>query len=307
MSEQDFLPPGRAESDAGLSSAASGSGPTAGALLRQARQAQGLHLAALAASLKVPVYKLEALEQDRFDLLLDAVFIRALASGVCRLLKLDPEPILERLPSLSTVKVPPQNWGINEPFRTRNGGLGLPFLAQLSTPVILGGLGLLLGAIVLIFLPTIQQKVGQQADPVAGPSTVQDLPGNAQPAVSANPPDAVALAPAAAVASVPAPAALPASAPVLFAPATAGRASDASAAAIATFSATKASWVKVTDAKGAVVLGRTLQPGESENVSGALPFSVVIGRADAIQVQVRGQAFDVNAVAKNNVARFEVK
>jgi cytoskeleton protein RodZ len=90
-------------------------------------------------------------------------------------------------------------------------------------------------------------------------------------------------------------------------PATAGRASDASAAFVAVFSATKASWVKVTDAKGVVVLGRTLQAGESANVSGALPLSAVIGRADAIQVQVRGQAFDVNAVAKNNVARFEVK
>lgn len=304
MSEQDFLPPGRAESDAGLGSAASGSGPTAGALLRQARQAQGLHLAALAASLKVPVYKLEALEQDRFDLLLDAVFIRALASGVCRLLKLDPEPILERLPSLSTVKVPPQNWGINEPFRTRNSGLGLPFLAQLSTPVILGGLALLLGAIGLIFLPVMQEKAGRQVEPAAVPSTVQEMPGNFQPVVSANPPDAVAVAPTAAPASAPA---VPVSAPALVPPALADRASAASAAAIATLSATQASWVKVTDAKGAVVLGRTLQPGESVNVSGALPLSVVIGRADAIQVQVRGQAFDVNAVAKNNVARFEVK
>lgn len=314
MSEQDFLPPGRTESDASFGSAASGSGPTAGALLRQARQAQGLHLAALAASLKVPVHKLEALEQDRFDLLLDAVFIRALASGVCRLLKLDPEPVLERLPSLSTVKVPPQNWGINEPFRTRNGGLGLSFLAQLSTPVILGGIALLLGAIILIFLPVIQQKKAvQQADPVVSatgaPSAVQETPGNSQPAASANPPDAVALVPGAVVASAPASAALPASAPapVLVSPATAGRASDASAAFVAVFSATKASWVKVTDAKGVVVLGRTLQAGESANVSGALPLSAVIGRADAIQVQVRGQAFDVNAVAKNNVARFEVK
>jgi cytoskeleton protein RodZ len=41
--------------------------------------------------------------------------------------------------------------------------------------------------------------------------------------------------------------------------------------------------------------------------SGNLPLSVVLGRADAVQVQVRGQAFDVKALAKDNVARFEVK
>ncbi|MCX7256413.1 MAG: helix-turn-helix domain-containing protein [Polaromonas sp.] len=312
MSEQDFLPPGRAESGAGPNSVAPGSDATAGGLLRQARQAQGLHLAALAAALKVPVHKLEALEQDRFDLLLDAVFVRALASGMCRLLKLDPEPILARLPSASTVKAPPQNWGINEPFRGRSTGLGSFFPAQLSTPVILVGLALLLGAAALIFLPAMQQEKGgkQAADPgvsAGASSAVQDAAGNSQPAVSANPPEMVVLpASAAAAASAPVPAALPASAPASapVLPVTTGSASDTS---IATFSATKASWVKVTDAKGVAVLGRTLQPGESANVSGTLPFSVVIGRADAIQVQVRGQAFDVNAVAKNNVARFEVK
>lgn len=307
MSEQEFLPPGRAGSDTGLNSAASGSEPTAGTLLRQARQAQGLHLAALAASLKVPVYKLEALEQDRFDLLLDAVFVRALASGVCRLLKLDPEPILERLPSLNTVKAPPQNRGLNEPFRTRNGGLGSSFLSQLSKPVILGGLALLLGAVVLIFLPVIQQK---KSGPLTNQGTAVIQVPSAVPGVSVNPLPAritTGAMGAVPVASSPASATLPASAPAPALVPTTTASDAANAASVVTFSATKASWVKVTDAAGVAVLGRTLQAGESVSVSGALPLSVVIGRADAIQVQVRGQAFDLNAVAKNNVARFEVK
>ena len=38
---------------------------TAGALLRAAREASGLHIAALAVAMKVPVKKLEALEADR--------------------------------------------------------------------------------------------------------------------------------------------------------------------------------------------------------------------------------------------------
>jgi len=74
-----------------------------------------------------------------------------------------------------------------------------------------------------------------------------------------------------------------------------------------TFSAKGESWVKVTDAKGEVVLGRMLRSGESANASGALPLAVVVGRADAIQVMVRGQAFGMGGVTKNNVARFEVK
>jgi cytoskeleton protein RodZ len=54
---------------------------TAGAMLRKARMAAGLHVAALAVSMKVPVKKLEALESDRLDLLPDVAFVRALASS----------------------------------------------------------------------------------------------------------------------------------------------------------------------------------------------------------------------------------
>ncbi len=72
-------------------------GASAGTLLRQAREAAGLHVSSLAASLKVPVRKLEALEEDRYEELPDAVFVRALASSVCRTLKVDPAPVLQRL------------------------------------------------------------------------------------------------------------------------------------------------------------------------------------------------------------------
>ena len=48
------------------------SGSGAGALLRAARERQGLHIAALAAAIKVSQRKLEALEADRGDGLPDA-------------------------------------------------------------------------------------------------------------------------------------------------------------------------------------------------------------------------------------------
>ena len=64
-----------------------GSQPQDGsALLRQAREQAGVHVAALAVALKVPVRQLEALEQGRFDLLPDHTFARALAASVCRAL-----------------------------------------------------------------------------------------------------------------------------------------------------------------------------------------------------------------------------
>jgi cytoskeleton protein RodZ len=99
----------------------------------------------------------------------------------------------------------------------------------------------------------------------------------------------------------------PAIAPPVAAPAPVAAASQAMPAGIVTFRAKGESWVEVTDAKGTVVLRRTLTAGEVAGASGALPLAAVVGKADLTQVQVRGQAFDLNAVARDNVARFEVK
>lgn len=71
---------------------------SAGALLRQYREAKGLHISILAASLKVPSAKLEALEANRFEALPDLVFARALAMSVCRYLHMDPAAVLSMMP-----------------------------------------------------------------------------------------------------------------------------------------------------------------------------------------------------------------
>jgi len=71
---------------------------TAGALLRQYREAQGFKLDVLAQALRVSPTKLQALEDDRLDELPDAMFARALTLTVCRQLKVDAAPVLALLP-----------------------------------------------------------------------------------------------------------------------------------------------------------------------------------------------------------------
>src|SRR3954470_9635203 len=107
-------------------------GASAGTLLRQAREAAGLHVASLAVSLKVPVRKLEALEQDRYDELPDAVFVRALASSVCRTLKVDPAPVLQRLPQTPQPRLAESRQAINAPFRSPRDGPAPGLLNQVS-------------------------------------------------------------------------------------------------------------------------------------------------------------------------------
>lgn len=292
-----------------------------GRMLRQAREAAGLHIAALSASLKVPVKKLEALEADRFDLLPDAVFVRALASSVCRNLKIDPAPVLERLPQTGGLKLAHHGRGINTPFRAPGEGPRHSMWAQVSRPSVLAGLILVLGALVLVLLPVLKTGVGMNNQSVNGATT------STQPALSAaieavaEVASAGATAPRSAVTSVvrsppdaglPSVAASSSSASALLQASAASASLTSSvlpvtAAGIVVFTAKGVSWVEVTDAKGVVVLRRTLSAGEVVAASGALPLAAIVGKADVTQVHIRGNAFDLIAVAKDNVARFEVK
>ena len=315
----------------------------AGALLKQAREASGLHIAALAVLLKVPVKKLELLESDRLDLLPDAVFVRALASSVCRTLKIDATIILARLPQTHAPKLTYQGTGINQPFRAPGDGPSPSLWAQISRPAVLAGMVLMLGALVLIFLPALKTSINdinpelsefkvkgsdfeKNKPPIAmTQASLEPLVTSGVNAVSPEPtldttkPADIVGAPlvaktsAASTESGP----LPASAPKVV---TAGvvAAGSSSPAIVVTakslvpndvvvFTAKTESWVEVTDSKGLVVLRRVLAAGEVVGASGALPLKVIVGRANVTQVDVRGKAFDVIAIAKDNVARFEVK
>ena len=94
---------------------------TAGAMLRAARERQGLHIAALAAAIKVPPAKLDALENGRYEELTDNTFVRALAQSVCRVLKVDPKPVLDLLPAAGAGRLEKVEGNIRTPFRERPG------------------------------------------------------------------------------------------------------------------------------------------------------------------------------------------
>ncbi len=145
-----------------------------GALLRQAREQAGVHVAALAVALKVPVRQLEALEQGRFDLLPDHTFARALAGSVCRQLKIDPMPILAALPQ-GTPRAVSVNVGINEPFRNSTPVGGLTWRERLLRPPVLVAVVLLLAALALIVVPEIQEERAPASDP-AQPAAAPSAP-----------------------------------------------------------------------------------------------------------------------------------
>jgi cytoskeleton protein RodZ len=309
--------------------AATVEGPSAGTLLRQAREEAGLHVATLAATLKVPVRKLEALEEDRYDLLGDAVFVRALASSICRTLKVDAQPVLQRLPHTASPRLLQENEGINAPFRSPGDAPASGLLDQVSRPVVLTVMALLLGALVIIFLPFLQRgydTVSQMSrpEPVMPPpgaaATVPSAPApdetpavatpaamTAAPAAAPGPSLAAPAAPATAGAAPAQPPAAAASTPTVAAAASPAASGATAARGIIVFRTRGPSWVQVTDASGTTVLRKLMEPGESAGASGTLPLAVTIGSVEVTEVQVRGKPYNLAPVSRDNVARFEVK
>ncbi|MDM0081059.1 helix-turn-helix domain-containing protein [Variovorax sp. J31P179] len=271
---------------------------SAGDMLREAREAHGLHIDMVAAALKVSPQKLAALEDDNIEALPDAVFARALAASVCRALRIDPQPVLAKLPGAQRPGLADADRTISKSLksaapRSGSGASGLPSRALLVVVVLL-----LLGAAVLFWLP--QSAFDRVGAVFAG------LGSHSDTTTASGTPAAAAVEPTA-----------PSAPPVLpppadTAPVEAQAVAEPPAAAVSNdlivFVARDESWITVTEAGGKQLIRRTVKAGETVGLTGALPLSVVIGRASAVDVRVRGKPFDLTPLARSGgVARFEVK
>lgn len=300
----------------------------AGRLLRQAREQQQMSVQALASTLKVPVYKLQALEEDRWDVLTDSVFTRSLALSVCRLLHIPAEPVLAGLPKHEAAKLASNPEGINAPFKEKtlrslmsssqdSGSSNAVKVVAALLIAVAGGAG-------LYFVPQWQAAEEAQAaaapgeaatdeplfmpqlqtepeTPVAEPSEAKSESATAVTAASAAV-DATATPPATVTAAAEAANAVAAAAEPASKPAATAN------GRVLRFAATGESWVQVRDAQQQVVMEKMLKAGDVyQEAAAGRPLQIVVGNASATTLEIDGVATDLTASAKNNVARFEVK
>jgi len=276
----------------------------AGSLLRTSRDAAGLSLEALAAVVKVPVRKLEALEAGRLDALPESVYVRGMVVGICRVLHADPQAILALLP-LTPAK-PLQQQGAIAPVLFQTVGAESPYslLEVIAKPYVRWALTMVLGAALLYFWPDIaslSRQVTADAEvlPVSQPwvanGTVASVPEQVTGSVPTSSEAVGDIYPSTALTSAGDQASAAAKAP------------SVSTEETVRFKARGKTWVEVTDNKGVVVLRRVLVDGDQAGVDGQSPLAVVIGNADVTDVWIRGKVFEIKSISQGNVARFEVK
>ena len=292
---------------------------TAGQMLRQARTDAGLHIAALAVSLRVPVKRIEALESGQMDLLPDMVFVRALTSSICQALKIDAQPVLDKLPKAALPRLNHDDVAINTPIGVASSSKGSWVAEIFTSPLLLGVLFLCVAAAGVYFWPknaamTVSEvPAASKPLPEAGVSQAKEVivANESTPALSLNASANLAAstgtntntntnAPIAEPSSTtPTTPTTPATPLVVN--------SSVTTDSLVTFKATGETWVEVKSATGSTLFKKLLIAGETAGTSGALPLTVIVGRADATQVEVRGKPIDLMSIAKSNVARFEVK
>ena len=301
---------------------------SAGALLRQARQAQGVALEDLAATLKVPVEKLQALEDEDWQRLPDVVFLRALAQTICRTLHLEAAPVLALLPQQKVTALAPQG-GLNAPMRER----GVPSILATNTKhspwpwvvlllIVLGGGGYLgVQWMAPEWVRGVSTTVSAPSDPAGdSPLFSPAVPEEGDGGGMGNMGDVaqageVPTVQAAALMQPALPAeegaqrgfAAPATAPAAEPAAAPAAQAAASVSPVLRITAKGATWVQVLDAQQRLLIEKILQDGEVFSTSAPKPLTVAVGKADLATVEVNGAPFDVQAVARSNVARFEVK
>ena len=161
---------------------------TAGALLRQYREAQGFKLDVLAQALRVSPAKLEALEADRLDELPDAMFARALTLAVCRQLKTDAAPVLALLPSQDVSRLAPKNErGLDFPLDRPSFLPQSSFVSvvRLFTPMRWAAVAVFALALVIGLWPDIHALLVFKDDPVTGTVVSPVAPAIALPSTEA--------------------------------------------------------------------------------------------------------------------------
>ena len=308
-----------------------------GAVIQAARLAKNMTQQDVSNALRFSVKQIDALENNAFDLLPDAMITRGFIRNYARLLEVDAEPLLasyrasvatetDKVIAVKSSMPPVQLSKDTQPW----------FKYILASILVL--IFLLAWLFYVEYTPKQVAAVPEKAPeviPETAPAVTQPLPEIALPAAQREADAEMAaanLAEGANTADVQvtepkSPNASAASAPLAHAeskpavqsaqqpqavqksqvvqqpqaPVAAGVAKSLGLAF------TAQTWVSVTDKSGKVVYEKMSHSGDKDTVNGIPPFRLVIGNASATKLSFGGKDVDLTAYTNNNVARITLE
>lgn len=276
--------------------------PKVGVLLAKARKSQKLSVEDVAASLRLSVAKINALEADDFLVISDPTLARGFIRSYARLLKLDPEPLLtahrQLIPAEIVNPIGVKTEVVSSPIQPSN---------LRSKLIILGFVFVAIIALVWFFAyhnPSESDVTEVNVSTV----TQESLPQQALPAAERevkNNEQVTEL-------KLPQEAASSNSEPSITSEKTANEAvkvepmkkvSVGSSLVRVKLVFTGNAWVSVKDKSGNTVYDKTSKAGGEEYVEGVPPLKFHIGNVSATQVVFNGETVDLSPNTYNNMAR----
>lgn len=323
-----------------------------GQILKRAREARNLTVAAIATQLNLDLRTIEALETGDPSKLPAPIFVRGYLRGYARLVGVSESDVLDIYQAQAPQEPTPRSVGrISAPLRPAFRGPVFPWRGLLLVIVLVGLalLGFSYGPQLLRqFTAVAPVTEGVATDTAA--ATDLSLPTPPVDIVPATPDTASATASVPSIPQVPVPqtavtetpanpeAAAAASGalelalpPLQPSPTTAAQPSTTTpepslpgagdvgsppstslpAAAPGelrlAFTFNAGSWVEVRSADGSKLLFGLYAKGETREVSGKAPITVLLGNANGVAVRVDGKDFDLAPHSRDNIARFELK
>jgi cytoskeleton protein RodZ len=310
--------------------------------ISRAREARGMSLDELSNKLKVSVRKLEHIEHGDFDQIAGGdAHVRGLVRAMCKAVGIDAEPVLHYMPeSIEGNPLSRIDTRMVAPFAAsgRMGKLStgtpmrrtaysersnsLPRLSRMSNGWIAGAMLAAMAALLLYAWPVLQpqferlwQLAAKSVPVMPANISAADTKSGAKPAANAAPAGANSVNTSETTAAKASANAIDAS-NVSIAPAEPmAPAVNASATVLATgpdpekltIEASSPTWIEIRNAKGLLLVSRNLFAGERLDQGLENKRSVVVGNASGAKVWLRGKILDVQAQARDNVARFDVQ
>jgi cytoskeleton protein RodZ len=288
-----------------------------GAQIRRARERAQLSPEEFAAQMKLARGTLEALERDDFKMLVEPVYVRGYYRKCAKLLGIAEKDLVDAYQALVAPRAPEAPAKLRLASGTELGsGSRLPVALSLAAAVV--------GVVVISLIwfargetRRVPPAVAARAEALAPePEASKPETAAAQPLTPAGGGTAessATAAPAAATGSQAAVSPAVASAPVSTPPVAASPQSATSTPAAAVTSAsitlrfTITSWARVDDAGGKTLLNGLVRAGDKQTFSGAPPFSVFLGNAPGVSVDIGGKPVDLaKYTAENGTARFSL-
>jgi cytoskeleton protein RodZ len=269
-----------------------------GEILKTHREHADISIASMAVRLKLTVLQVQRIENDEYQLLGPATFVKGYIKNYCRELKIDSSAVLAMLPAPTVQEKPVDMQSFSRRTEKEANDSRLMIVSYIILAVVLGSSALWWWQ---NSLPIEEQTSNintensmmseQQATPIVSTQS-QSVTNN-------NDVDSAALTPQTTMDEH------------VATPITAANTPPATAQTDAAMSTVlmqfnDESWVEVHDAEGERVAFGVKKAGYEMTLTGIAPFSVVLGKHNAVTVTLNGEPVDLSAFPKNRLAKFKL-